>query len=241
MILEHYSSETRIDLTQTYEQRGANKPVGLWLSVKGDSDWPAFCNGDYPAGLRSQRHLVTLRADANVLVLDSHEAVVGLAARFPDPNNRSSNPRCHDTIDWPAVAREYDGIVIPTHQSRVWRHMEASWYYAWDCACACIWNMAAVETAVHQGPRDRMPCEIADEIAATIPTTREEAHAQGLALGRLGRARMYDLTGQMDEIRIPAELRGSWLSGVEDALEGDADPDADGHEWERRALAAAAA
>jgi hypothetical protein len=241
MIFEHYSSETRIDLaTATPRQRAANKPVGLWLSVKGDADWPTFCNSDYPAGMRPERHLVTLRADANLLVLDSHDAVVGLAERFPDANNRSVDTSCHDKIDWPAVAREYDGIVVPQLQRHVWREMAANWYYGWDCSCACIWNMDAVETAVHQGPRDRMPCEIADDIVATIPTTREEAHAQGLALGRLGRARMYDLTGQMDEIRIPADLRGSWLSGVEDALEGDTDPDADGRGWERKALAAAA-
>jgi hypothetical protein len=43
----------------------------------------------------------------------------------------------------------------------------------------------------------------------------------------------------MDELKIPRDLRGSWMSGVEDAYgDYDTDPDSDGHGWERRALAA---
>jgi hypothetical protein len=152
MILEHYSDATRIDLTRpTPDQRGAAKPVGLWLSVPSDCDWPGFCVENYPQRLSPERHLVTLRGDADLLVLDSHEAVLGLAARFPDPRSRSVNPRYHDTVDWAAVAREYDGIVIPTYQRDMWRHIEANWYYTWDCSCACIWNMDAIEGCALDG------------------------------------------------------------------------------------------
>lgn len=70
-----------------------------------------------------------------------------------------------------------------------------------------------------------------------VPTTRDEAYEAGLDLGRNGGARLHDLIGQADDLGIPQSLRGSWLSGIEDACGGDPDSDSDGYGWERRALA----
>jgi len=153
MILDHFSfSDAPLDLGRvTTTQVAGMKPCGLWLSVPGDQDWPAFTAENFASRLGSVRHAVGIADDANLLVLDSHEAVVGLAKRFPDPARRSSNPSYHDTIDWVTVSRSYDGVIVPDYQHDAWRHIEASWYYAWDCSCACIWNARAiVSSAIHQ-------------------------------------------------------------------------------------------
>ena len=78
---------------------------------------------------------------------------------------------------------------------------------------------------------------------AAIPTTAAEAYEAGRLVASEGRARLHDLTGQMQELEIPLAFRGNWLSGVEDSFEDDGmsvqDPDEDGYGWERRALAGA--
>lgn len=75
------------------------------------------------------------------------------------------------------------------------------------------------------------------------PTTPQEAYDAGHRIGTEGGARLYDLTGQMNDLGIPAPLRGRWLAGIEDAYEALGmnvdDDDSDGGGWERRALAGA--
>jgi hypothetical protein len=76
----------------------------------------------------------------------------------------------------------------------------------------------------------------------TVPTTREEASAAGRAAYEQGGVPLHDLAGHMNAIGVPRELQGSWLAGLEDAMEDaglDTDPDSDGHGWERRALSSA--
>jgi hypothetical protein len=45
-------------------------------------------------------------------------------------------------IDWEMVCGEYDGIIISPF---CWeRRLEVMWYYTWDCASGCVWNLSAV-------------------------------------------------------------------------------------------------
>ena len=55
----------------------------------------------------------------------------------------SSYPR--EDIDWAAVARCYQGIIIPTYhfEFRFDTHV-SDWYYGWDCASGCIWDAGAI-------------------------------------------------------------------------------------------------
>ncbi|QBI98814.1 hypothetical protein SEA_BOBBY_184 [Mycobacterium phage Bobby] len=49
-----------------------------------------------------------------------------------------------DWIDWGKVAADYGGIIIAPYQ---WsRRMDPHWYYTWDCASGCIWNLEAIES-----------------------------------------------------------------------------------------------
>ncbi len=74
----------------------------------------------------------------------------------------------------------------------------------------------------------------------SVPTNRDEAREAGATAWRAGGVPLHDIGGHMAEIGIPLELRGSWMAGLEDAMEDDGidtDPDSDGHGWERAALA----
>lgn len=71
--------------------------------------------------------------------------------------------------------------------------------------------------------------------------TMDEAREAGRIAARDCSTPLHDLTGHMGRLGIPQELRGAWLSGLEDGLmdqgynvEG---TEGDGHDWERQALA----
>ena len=47
-------------------------------------------------------------------------------------------------IDWSSTYKNYDGIVIAPYQWNC-RYGDHIWYYTWDCASGCIWNIDAIE------------------------------------------------------------------------------------------------
>ena len=54
--------------------------------------------------------------------------------------NAKYKNRC---IAWEKVAAKYDGLIITPY---IWqRRMELNWYYTWDCASGCIWNVRAIK------------------------------------------------------------------------------------------------
>lgn len=153
----HYSDEPVVfDRAKTYDQsdetHGHLKPVGLWVSVQGEDDWPAWCRQEefWPEGLEHP-HRVILRDEANILRIDTPDGINGFHAKYAEENefNRMMARIGDDNfrrnqwpINWGKVATEYDGLIIAPYQ---WsRRLGPIWYYGWDCASGCIWNLEAI-------------------------------------------------------------------------------------------------
>lgn len=141
MRLLHYSAKPfKFDPERKYaESHYGFKPVGLWLSVESDDDWPAWCRGE-SFHLEALKHVaeVILKPDANVLVIDTVEKLDAFNARF----RKVKDDFEVRNINWPAVKELYDGLVIaPYHWSR---RLTMMWYYGWDCASGVIWNLSAI-------------------------------------------------------------------------------------------------
>lgn len=129
--LFHYSSQPFVlDRTRTYTQRHF-KPCGLWLSV-GD-DWKQWCEKEefHLAGL-THRTPIVLRSDANLRVISDLFQFDTFTAKY------QNQWAPFDPIDWPRVVEDYDGIIIAPY---FWDRRMTHWYYSWDCASACIWNI----------------------------------------------------------------------------------------------------
>ena len=48
-------------------------------------------------------------------------------------------------INWQPLTEQYAGIIISPYQWKRRLDGRASdWYYGWDCASACIWDLSAV-------------------------------------------------------------------------------------------------
>lgn len=141
MKLLHYSAEPFVfDPKHEYKEPSYGfKPVGLWLSVAGEDDWKAWCEGE-KFGLDRLKHAseVTLKPDANVLVIDTTDKLVAFDAKF----RKTLDPLTIRNIDWPKVKELYDGLIIAPYH---WSHrLDLMWYYGWDCASGVIWNLSAI-------------------------------------------------------------------------------------------------
>lgn len=146
--LVHYSdTPVRLDRSRRYPQSDREithgKPYGLWVSVPGDDDWPSWCaREDYAIDRLATAHQVTLRSRAEVLQIRDVTSFDRFAEEFSidDPGPFA---RAELVIDWVEVAGHYDGIVIAPYR---WdRRSEHRWYWGWDVASGCIWNLDAID------------------------------------------------------------------------------------------------
>lgn len=111
------------------------KPIGFWYSA-GDA-WLEWCKSEMPDWVGTHVYEVDVSA-ANVLALTTPMAV----KRFHEEYRVTTSPtgRFYN-IDWGRVAEKYDGVeIIPYHHS-IRLDIELLWYYGWDVASGCVWNV----------------------------------------------------------------------------------------------------
>jgi hypothetical protein len=163
MVLEHYSSEPVLRVESRAQGRNdgkdwhwRGKPNGFWVSVKGEDDWPEWCNAEeFGLDRLGICHRVHLVAGANILHVEGADQLVEFDGRYGVIERLSPSSTYEKRlIDWVAVARDYDGIVIAPY---VWEHRLdgriSDWYYGWDCASGVIWNAAAIAAIATEARR----------------------------------------------------------------------------------------
>lgn len=116
------------------------KPWGFWLSV-GDA-WKEWCEG---VGFRLSHlayvHEVTLKPHAEILHLACAGDVDLFASQF-----RKTHDGLNCYIDWAAVAKKYQGILVDPYFRWLAMEPEHTWYYGWDVPSACVWDADAVNS-----------------------------------------------------------------------------------------------
>ncbi len=148
MELRHYAAEVlEFDQSKTYGQTNEQwrhfKPRGFWVSVLGEDDWPSWCRSeDFRTEKLAVEHEVRLTAEANVLLIEN-------LLQFRDFDRRYAVPLVPGLasrwVDWLSVSEDYAGVIIaPYFWSQ--RLGDAPWYYSWDCASGCIWDLSAIES-----------------------------------------------------------------------------------------------
>lgn len=124
---------------------GSYKPKGLWVSVEGEGGgWRDWCIGEgYGLDSLTYAHHVTLADDARILYVDGAEGIDEFTATYSGPDTLFGGEFGY-RIDWPRIAREYQGIIIAPY---IWSRrlsLHTHWYYGWDCASGCIWDATAI-------------------------------------------------------------------------------------------------
>lgn len=123
------------------------KPCGLWVSDEDDYGWSKWCTSEefQPDGLK-YAHLVELYPDNNVLFLRSVEELDYFHKQFATHigDFEKKYRRKPTWLNWTNVYPLWQGIIITPY---LWeRRMDYMWYYGWDCASGCIWDLHAIRT-----------------------------------------------------------------------------------------------
>ena len=167
--LFHYSGRELNELQHDFydkfkehwPEEGSMKPYGLWISVEESEDdysWFDWCKGEQfrLEGLQ-YKYSVKLAKDIKILHLQTAQDIqnfsIQYAANDPFDFGRSSifnrTTEYVYSISWKRVKAEYDGIIISPYQWSCRLSSGTSWYYPWDCASGCIWNLDKVKLKFH--------------------------------------------------------------------------------------------
>jgi len=140
--LLHFTDKDSLDLKMKYSQNFTKdfKPRGLWVSNENDFGWMHWVEAekfkDVPYKYCFE---VILNSKNNVLFLETKNQFLAFQEKHRVENMSTFN------MDWNSIVKHHQGLVIPKY---FWdfRLAEGSmWYYGWDCASGCIWDLKAVE------------------------------------------------------------------------------------------------
>ena len=141
----HFSEKPfRLLADRSYKQKVGLKPQGLWYSVEGGEDgWKAWCTSEdfCLENLTVENHLTL--DESRLLKIKTVEQLDHFHERFMKVNLLHGMNGV-EGINWKEVAKHHSGIEIAPYR---WsRRMEPGfiWYYSWDCASGCIWDLSTI-------------------------------------------------------------------------------------------------
>lgn len=144
MIYTHYSHNIfELDRNHRYWNTHFIKPGGLWISKDGESSWDHWCASE-EFGIGDHKYELTLLKNNNLLHLCDYADLTN----FTNQYKKADDPRFEGLgsmwIDWDRVKQGYQGLMIFPY---CWEaRLELMWYYGWDCASGCIWDLSCVDT-----------------------------------------------------------------------------------------------
>ena len=139
-----YPEHMRIHMSKTpfelekrvFTQRATMKPNGFWYGF--GNEWIDWVRSEMPDWEGKYIYEVDI-GNTNVLKIDTHFDLMKFHRKYAERKNVAHD----DMIDWIQVAKEYDGIEINPYQYEA--RNQYMWYYGWDVASGCIWNLNNVK------------------------------------------------------------------------------------------------
>jgi hypothetical protein len=154
MKLIHYTNEKFSIEPRQYDQSELvwqGKPNGLWFSVEGPYDWKWWCEEEkFNLKNLAVSYEIILKEDVNILHLKTAEDILNFSKQYPFLREKWNNPietlifEAYE-IDWNKLKSKYQGIIISPYQWNCRLSMTSIWYYGWDCASGCIWDLDCIE------------------------------------------------------------------------------------------------
>lgn len=147
----YHSAPLTLDRSKRYEQAIHFKPRGLWFSVQ--ADWDRWCSQDGCEDWVSEAliHKVVIKPFDDLLILRTPEDLDAFTLQYGRPDGIDRKYAHCNRIDWPEVAAKYPGIVSLNY---VWeRRLDGGcdWYYTWDAASGCVWDLDYVRCIIPIG------------------------------------------------------------------------------------------
>lgn len=147
--LIHYTKEKFSLETKDYGQRELRwraKPNGLWISVEGPYDWKWWCESEgYNLENLVVSYEIKLKESAKILYLESEEEIFEMAEKYPAKTRTWDADLDTYQLNWNEIKKKYQGIIIPQYLWGCRMSQKSCWYYGWDCASGCIWDLTCIE------------------------------------------------------------------------------------------------
>lgn len=145
VVLHHFVAKTfRLNPRRKYQLKsGPCKPDGLWLSDETDYGWKDWCKENNFRVHRVKKK-ISFRCDTKTwLVIRNRKELLKFEKEFlyspikdfPD----------YKDIDYAKLKKRYGGILISPYQYRYRLKSSSGWYYTWDCASACVWDLSTIK------------------------------------------------------------------------------------------------
>lgn len=115
------------------------KPTGLWLSDENrDDGWQSWCQVN-EFGIYRLKHWSDFELDLDkILHLKNSNEIINFSDKY------SHTKYSMIAVDWEIVKKDYSGILITPYNYACRLHHRCLWYYGWDCASACIWDLSSI-------------------------------------------------------------------------------------------------
>ena len=120
---------------QVKPEYAGQKPKGLWYGC-GDS-WITWIKQEMPAKLDKANYLYEVILGEEIIQISNDDEFGNFQSEF------GFSSLAGVAINWKEIQeQEYNGIEICPYNYE--RRMKSDWYYGWDVASGCIWNLSGV-------------------------------------------------------------------------------------------------
>ena len=147
--LIHYTNKELSLEPRTYNQFDMTwqaKPNGLWFSVEGHQDWKSWCEDEkFKLENLAISYEIILKDDANILHLKTPDEIRAFGKTYQHSTRYSDIDDDSSEINWDRVKEKHQGIIISPYQWDCRLALDTCWYYGWDCASGCIWDLSCIE------------------------------------------------------------------------------------------------
>ena len=142
-----------------FSQEIGPKPEGLWYECQDGSSetWKEFCELGLTDGANryDSSYNVILNDYEILFIPDEHhfEKFYEMYSTNP-PYDPDGTKGFDKMIDWPKVAEHYAGIEICPYLQSKRMDDDSDWYYPWDVASGCVWDLSGIKELIKAGGCD---------------------------------------------------------------------------------------
>lgn len=136
----HLSKDNIYKLEKRYYiQRSYDKPDGFWYGFGNEwIDWTETAGPNYQGDYVYEVDI----NGSNILQIKDYSEITVFTKEYG--SDKQIAPGIIFNIDWPKIELRYDGIEINPYIRQARNDTKTLWYYGWDVASGCIWNLEKV-------------------------------------------------------------------------------------------------
>lgn len=123
-----------------YIQKSDDKPNGFWYGF-GDKwiDWAEVAGPEYKG---KYVYEVDIKS-SSILEIKNYPEIIEFTRKYR--SRKQIIPGIIFSIDWQKIELKYDGIEINPYIGQARNNEKTIWYYGWDVASGCIWNLDNID------------------------------------------------------------------------------------------------